>query len=95
MEKIYYSLNMKLKPLGKRLIVKVIKTDLKYKSLILPSTSQKKTQEAKIVSVSDDLSTELKPDDRIVYDLYKGSEIEVEGERLLILNLEDIIAKLG
>ncbi len=93
---------MELKPLGDRVIVKPLEADEKTKGgIVLPDTAKEKPQEGKVVAVGkgkvlDNGSVhapDVKAGDRILYGKYSGTEITTkEGEELLIMREEDILA---
>jgi len=93
---------VELKPLGDRVIVKPLEADEKTKGgIVLPDTAKEKPQEGKVVAVGkgkvlDNGSVhapDVKAGDRILYGKYSGTEITTkEGEELLIMREEDILA---
>jgi chaperonin GroES len=93
---------MEIKPLGDRIVVKPLEAENKTKGgIVLPDTAKEKPQEAKVVAVGKgkvlDNGTlqapEVKVGDKVLYGKYSGNEITTkEGEELLILREEDILA---
>jgi chaperonin GroES len=93
---------MEIKPLGDRIVVKPLEAESKSKGgIVLPDTAKEKPQEAKVVAVGKgkvlDNGTlqapEVKVGDKVLYGKYSGNEITTkEGEELLILREEDILA---
>ena len=93
---------MDMKPLADRVVVKPLEAQEKTKGgIVLPETAKEKPQEGKIVAVgrgkvSDNgqvQAMEVKVGDRILYGKYSGNEITTkEGEELLIMREEDILA---
>ncbi len=84
---------MKIKPLGDRVLVKLIEGETKTAGgLFIPQTAQEKTQEGVVVAVGDDESIKVKAKDRVLYDKYAGSTIKVDGEEQLIVKMSDILA---
>ena len=93
---------MDIKPLGDRVIVKALEAEEKTKGgIVLPDTAKEKPQEGKVVAVGkgkvlDNGSVhapEVKAGDRVLYGKYSGNEITTkEGEELLIMREEDILA---
>ena len=96
---------MKITPLSDRIIVKVLKAEEKTKGgIYLPDTAKEKPQEAEVVAVGKGKVLEngalqapqVKSGDRILFGKYSGTEITTkEGEELLILKEEDILAIVG
>ena len=92
---------MALKPLADRVVVKRLEAQEKTKSgLVLPDSAKEKPQEGKVVAVGtgrllDDGAIkplEIKSGDRVLYGKYSGTEVSIEGEELLILREEDVLA---
>jgi chaperonin GroES len=96
--------NMKLKPLGDRLIVQAIEEEQTTASgLVLPDTAKEKPQKGKIVAIGDGkldengkrIPLEVKEGDEVLYSKYGGTEIKIDGEDLLVLRESDVLAKVS
>ena len=93
---------MDIKPLADRIVVKPLEAESKTKGgILLPDTAKEKPQEGKVVAVGKgktlDNGTvqapEVKVGDKVLYGKYSGNEITTkEGEELLIMREEDILA---
>jgi chaperonin GroES len=84
---------MKIKPLGERVLVKMVEGETKTAGgIYIPQTAQEKTQEGVVVAVGDDESIKVKAKDRVLYDKYAGSTIKIDGEEQLIVKMSDILA---
>jgi len=85
---------MKVKPLGDRVLVKMVEMETKTAGgIYIPQTAQEKTQEGVgVLAVGDDEAVKVKPKDRVIYDKYAGSTIKIEGEEQLIVKMSDILA---
>ena len=93
---------MEIKPLGDRVVVKPLEAENKTKGgIVIPDTAKEKPQEGKVVAVGKgkvlDSGTvqppEVKVGDKVLYGKYSGNEITTkEGEELLIMREEDILA---
>ena len=92
---------MKLKPLGDRIVVKAAPHEEKTKGgLVLPETVKEKPVEGIVVAVGEGKVLEngkhqpmdVKPDDRIIYSKYSGTEVKLDGEDFLILSERDVLA---
>jgi chaperonin GroES len=88
-------------PLGDRVLIKRVAADDKTAGgIILPDTAKEKPREGVIVSVGlgkigDDgkrQSLTVKKKDRVLFSSYAGSEIKIDGEELLILTEDEILA---
>ena len=93
---------MEIIPLGDRVVIRPLEAEDKSKGgIVLPDTAKEKPQEGKIIAVGKGRVTEegkiippeVKVGDKILYGKYSGTEITTkEGEELLILKEEDILA---
>ena len=86
---------MKIKPLGDRIVVKMVEMETKTAGgILIPQTAQEKTQEGVVLAVGDDEAIKVKVNDKVIYDKYAGTTIKVAGEEQLILKAADVLAKL-
>jgi chaperonin GroES len=92
---------MKLKPLGGRVIVEPIEQEeMTAGGIILPETAKEKPQEGKILAAGPGerdedgkrIAMDVKVGDRVLYAKYSGTEVKVDGKKLLILKENDILA---
>lgn len=91
---------MKLKPLADRVVVKPLEQESKTKSgIIIPDTAKEKSHKGKIIATGsgnfDDgklVPMQVKVGDVVLYKEYGGDEIKLDGEEVVILKEEDIIA---
>ena len=89
-----------LKPLGDRVVIKMIESEETTKSgIILASSAKEKPQIAKVIEVGPGIDVdgklvkmEVKKDDKVVVNKYAGTEIKYEGEEYIILRQSDILA---
>lgn len=90
-----------IKPLGDRVVVKVVEKEEKTKSgIVLPDTAKEKPQEGKIVAVGTGklldngqrVALDVKEGDKVIFAKYGGTEIKVDGQDYLILSERDILA---
>jgi chaperonin GroES len=95
---------MDLKPLGDRVVVKVLESEERTKAgIVIPDTAKEKPQKGKVISVGPGrvneetgqrIPIEVKAGDTIIFAKYGGTEIKLEGEEYLILSERDILAVL-
>ena len=94
---------LKLKPLGGRVIVEPIEQEeITAGGIILPETAKEKPQEGKILAAGpgdrdeagERIPMEVKVGDKVLYAKYSGTEVKVDGKKLLILRESDILAKV-
>lgn len=92
---------MNIKPLGDRVVVKILDMEERTQSgIVLPDTAKEKPQQGKIIAVgpsaAEKAGLELKVGDKVIYSKYGGMEVKYEGEEYLILNCEnDILAVIS
>ncbi len=96
---------MKMQPLGDRVVVRPLEAEAKTKGgIVLPDTAKEKPQEGEIVAVGKGKvldsgsvqALEVKVGDKVLYGKYSGNEITTkDGEELLIMREEDILAIIG
>lgn len=92
---------MNLKPLNDRVIVKRFEEEQKTAGgLIIPDTAKEKPIQGEVLAVGSGKLMEdgsrrpldLKAGDRVLFGKYAGTDIKVEGEELLIMREDDILA---
>jgi len=87
---------MRLTPLGERVVLKPIEGEEKTKSgIYLPKSEEKK--EGIVVEVGmmkDGRLIPLKRGDRVIYGGFSSEEFEIEGEKHLIIEYKDILARI-
>jgi chaperonin GroES len=94
-------MSISLKPLGNRVVVKPIEEeDVTAGGIVLPESAKEKPQKGEILAIGpgerDDDGKRIKMDvaegDTVLYAKYSGTEIKLDGEKLLILRESDILA---
>ena len=90
---------MNLKPLGDRVVIKQVEVEEKTASgLVLPSSAKEQPQIAEVIAISPEiLADEKKKDlikvgDKVVYAKFSGTEVEIDGEKVNIMKLSDLLA---
>ncbi len=87
---------MKLRPIEDHVVVKTNTTaqEKTIGGIIIPDTAKEKPQMAEVIAVGtdEDLQKIVKVGDKVLYGKYAGTEIELEGDKLLILSKSDILA---
>jgi chaperonin GroES len=95
---------MNLKPLGDRLIVQAIEEEETTASgIVLPDTAKEKPQRGKVLAVGDGkvnddgsrTPLDVSEGDEVLYSKYGGTEVQVEGDDLLVLRESDVLAKVA
>ncbi|MFA5164449.1 MAG: co-chaperone GroES [Candidatus Omnitrophota bacterium] len=92
---------MSVQPLGDRILVKPVDSEVKTKGgIILPDTAKEKPSKGKVVAVGkgkllDDgkvKELEVKAGDTVLYGRYGGTEIKYKDEDMLILRESEVLA---
>lgn len=94
---------MKVEPLGDKVVVKRLEAEeVTAGGIVLPGSAQEKPQQGKVLSVGDGkllkdgtrAPHQVKEGDRVYFSSYAGNEISIDGEDLLIMSADDIMAVL-
>jgi chaperonin GroES len=92
---------MKIRPLHDRVIVKRLEEErTSAGGIIIPDTATEKPIQGKVVAVGkgkilEDGSVrqlDLKVGDKVLFGKYGGTEVKVDGEELLVMREEDVMA---
>jgi len=93
---------LKLRPLADRVVVEPLEREETFANgqLVLPETAKEKPQQGKVLAIGNGrldengqrIPLDVKVGDKVLYAKYGGTEIKVEGEKLLILKESDILA---
>ena len=90
---------MKIKPLADRVLVLPAPAEEKtIGGIIIPDSAKEKPLKGKVIAIGNGTKDEemvVKPDDTVLYGKYAGTEIELDGEKYLIMKQSDILAILG
>jgi chaperonin GroES len=91
---------MKFRPLHDRVVVRRIEEDERTKGgIIIPDTAKEKPQQGEIVAVGPGardekgalVALDVKPDDRVLFGKWSGTEVKIDGEELLIMKESDVM----
>jgi chaperonin GroES len=94
-------MSIKLKPLGNRVVVEPVEQEeVTAGGIVLPETAKEKPQKGKVLSVGpgerDDegeyIPLDVKEGDIVLFAKYSGTEIKMDGKKLLILRESDLLA---
>ena len=90
---------MNIKPLGDRVLVKPAPAEEKtVGGIIIPDTAKEKPLQGSVLAVGGGTKDEemvLKAGGTVLYGKYAGTEVELEGEKYLIMRQSDVLAVLG
>jgi chaperonin GroES len=86
---------MNIKPLADRVLVVPAPAEEKIGGIIIPDTAKEKPLRGVIKAVGKGTKDEemiLKAGDEVLYGKYSGTEIELEGEKFLMMRQSDVLA---
>ena len=92
---------MKIRPLHDRVIVKRLEAERKSAGgIVIPDSATEKPSEGKVIAagkgkILEDGSVralDVKVGDKILFGKYSGSEVKVDGEDLIVMREEDVMA---
>ena len=87
---------MNIRPLADRVLVKPAKKKKKTVSgIIIPDSAKEKPLKGDVIAVGNGTKDEemvVKEGDKVLYGKYAGTEIEIDGEKYLIMRQSDILA---
>jgi chaperonin GroES len=95
---------MKVRPLHDRLVVRRIEEkDTVKGGIIIPDTAKEKPQEGEVLAVGNGkvldngtkVSLDVKVGDKILFGKYSGTDVKIDGEDVLILREEEVLAVLA
>ena len=95
---------MKVRPLHDRLIVRRVEGEEKARGgIVIPDTAREKPMEGEVLAVGKGkllengttLALDVKVGDRVLFGKYSGTEIKVDGEDVLIIREDEVLAILG
>lgn len=89
---------MKIKPIGERVLIKPkIEEDKTKGGIYIPDTAKESKKEGEVIEVGtakDNKPLPLKKGDKILYGGYSSDEFEIDGEKYVILEFKDVLAKI-
>jgi len=91
---------MKIKPLGERVVIKMMESEETTKrGIVLPGNAKEKPQVAEVVAVGPgaivdgkEVKMEVKVGDKVLISKYAGTEVKFDGQEYIILKQSDILA---
>jgi chaperonin GroES len=95
---------MKVRPLHDRLLVRRVEEKEQVKGgIIIPDSAKEKPQEGEVIAVGNGKvldngskqALDVKVGDKILFGKYSGTDIKVDGEEMLILREDEVLAVLG
>jgi chaperonin GroES len=95
---------MKVRPLHDRLVVRRVEEKETAKGgIIIPDTAKEKPQEGEVLAAGNGkvlengtkVALDVKVGDKILFGKYSGSDIRIDGEDVLILREDEVLAVLA
>ena len=95
---------MKVRPLHDRLVVRRVEEKETAKGgIIIPDTAKEKPQEGEVLAVGNGkilengtkVPLDVKVGDKILFGKYSGTDIRIDGEDVLILREDEVLAVLA
>ncbi|GHT01301.1 10 kDa chaperonin [Planctomycetales bacterium] len=92
---------MAIQPLSDKIVVKRLEAaEVTKGGIVLPDSAKEKPKEGKIVAVGPGKITDngkrgtmqLKKGDRVLFTSYAGTEVKIDGDELLIMSEDDVLA---
>jgi chaperonin GroES len=88
---------MKITPLGERVLLKQKKEEKTAKGIYIPESVKDEKKQGIVVSIGSGLTeknTGIKPGDSVLYGGYSSEEFEIDGDKHIIIEYKDIVAKI-
>ena len=93
---------MNLKPLGDRVVIRMVEAEETTKSgIILAGSAKEKPQMAEVVAVGPggmvdgkEIKMEVSVGDKVITNKYAGTEVKLDGVEYIVLRQADILAKV-
>jgi chaperonin GroES len=95
---------MKVRPLHDRLVVRRVEEKETAKGgIIIPDTAKEKPQEGEVLAAGNGkvlengtkVALDVKVGDKILFGKYSGTDIRIDGEDVLILREDEVLAVLA
>ena len=91
---------MKLVPLGDKIVLKQLEAEETTKSgIVLPGQAKEKPQEAEVIAVGPggvidgkEVTMQVEAGQKVIYSKYAGTDVELDGEKFIIVKQNDILA---
>jgi chaperonin GroES len=92
---------MKIEPIGENIVVKRMEAEeVTTGGIVLPDAAKEKPRQGRVLSLGDGrllpsgsrAAHQLNEGDRILFDRYAGTEVQVNGDKLLIMHEDEVLA---
>jgi chaperonin GroES len=91
----------KLRPLADKILVKRLEAETKTKSgIVLPDSAKEKPKRGKVLALGDGKRLDngekgtftVKKGDEVLFTSYAGTEVKIDGEEVIIMTEDDVLA---
>lgn len=90
---------MNIQPLADRVLIKPVEAETKtVGGIIIPDSAKEKPLKGEVLAVGTGTKDEqmvLAVGNTVLYGKYAGTELELDGEKYLIMRQSDVLAKIG
>ena len=94
------AIDIKLSPLGDRVVLKQLEAEETTKSgIVLPGQSKEKPQQAEVIAVGPggvidgkEVKMQVKVGQKVIYSKYAGTEVKLDDEEFIIVKQNDVLA---
>lgn len=89
----------KIRPLGDRVVVKIVKEEKTTGGILLPDTAQEKPQTGEVIAVGPGKTldngtrqtVDVQVGEKVLFAKYSGTEVKLDGETYLLLAEKDLL----
>jgi chaperonin GroES len=89
----------KIRPLGDRVVVKIVKEEKSAGGILLPDTAQEKPQTGEVIAVGPGKTldngskqpVDVAVGEKVLFAKYSGTEVKLDGETYLLLAEKDLL----
>jgi chaperonin GroES len=92
---------MNLRPLGDRIVVKLIEQEEEKRGgIIIPDTAKEKPEKGEVMAIGpgklldngNRAPMEVKKGDKVIFQKYGGHEVKIDGKEIMLLSEGDVMA---
>ncbi|HDN85827.1 MAG: co-chaperone GroES [Candidatus Omnitrophota bacterium] len=86
----------KIQPINNYVVIKLPEAaeEKTPAGIVIPETAREKPKEGEVVGVSAGATEQLSIGDKVIYKDFSGTQVTFEGEKYLIIPVDDILAKI-
>ncbi len=85
---------MKIHPMNGRVLVRPVEASEETKrGIVIPDTAKERPCEGEVIAIAEDATEEVAVGDRVIYKEHSDTEINVEDQKVILLETDDLLAK--